>query len=813
MTVYRSATESDEAGIPDSVTQAKLSRLTVDFITSIRATVVSLGMYPPGSQTIANAVEKVSHNLQNVLELQPIITFSEINGMLLIDGQQLDERDRKKAPVMDFIASIMERKIQSITFEQAATSEELIDFLLILSKKAAELKDISLVELLEDKGVKNIQLNERIYVATTAEEQEKMGKWEEFLKEHLIAEVGMGGTGGGEGGGAGGAGGGISIGNLDRETLAEMLGNKQQTKMVLENLFETTIDEEEEAGIAGQVAKLHGMLLRSSNMFEAISDQEQRENFVNGLADAMVKVDPPVAGQLLIEEQREPTKVSDMGIEPVFFEKVSEESAVEITEHTIGQVTELRDDLPNLPPEEREASVLAMKKSVKMLLVNLMGRGFYNIITEKLVSAGLVREEAIQQLIDKVKREKETEGGSEHQEVEAINLTNSDGSINEDELLKIIDNFENLTDGQIMSVVAGIMEILGEVIFHDKLDVLVDKMVERLDSDGEFTPLYAACADFLEKTCMEVIFNERYGVADSILTMFRKHAGVDVGTQPGIHNRSNQALETIASDDVRRMLLTIYQHGEDEAREQVGAVISKMGHRMTSALLELLKTSDDLKTRRKIMNLLKQSGKDVLKSVEIELNDPGNEWFILRNMISLLGEIGGAEQAEWLRPFSSHDNPRVKTEAIKSMAKLDPENSLDMVRFMLEDSDLSVRRFAITTLGTLKDTESIPNLLKLIAKKNVTQIEEEDGIQADAVTALGKMGGPEIEAALLDALKKEGILSKNRTKTPEVRARVCFSLGSFPPSPGILKAVKAAAKDSNPTVSEAAKMILPRLGG
>jgi len=792
MRFFRNAVDSDDVGLPSAVTQAKLSRYVVDFITSMRATVVSLGMYPPHSKTIANAIEKVSKNLSNVLEMQPTITFSEVNGLLLIEGEQLDERDRKKAPVIDFLTSLIERKIQSLTFDIKATPEELVAFLVIMSKKPKELKVLGpLDEQMIAQNVKNIQLNERIYVASTQEEQEAMDRRERLLAKFLSDEVGTT--------------------DINDDEISDLLVDKDQLDTMLKKMV---VDEEEgdsdgfgdrKEYVAMKAEKLNKIMVRSYYMLKAIPDEEQRTVFKDSLATTVAEQDHDVIGRVLLNEQRNPTELSKLDLTQMLFDKMDAEKSIGVTNYTIEEVKEVKTKLHNFPPEERAARVNAIKKMVKLIINDSTSRDFFGQIIELMKMSGLVKPELAKQL---QARAAEAQEGA--QASEAGSLINEDGSVNQEILNKSIRLFDKIPSESISGVLSSLSEVIGEVVFHSDVNVLIEKIISRMSKEYDFSPIYQSCTDFLEKLCKELIFNEDYTQAINIINAFQSHADPEAERHNEQKKRALKAIEVIASEDVNRMLLTVYQHGEEEAKHNVAQLIVRMGQRMQLALLDLLKTSEDRGLRRNIINLMQKMGKEILPLIQTELNTSSNQWYVHRNMVMLLAEVGSSEHVEWLNQLLSHEEARVRRETVKALVKLDPEHSVEYVRNMMVDKDMQVKRFAMGLLGTLKDVQSIPEIKKYIEKQTIAKIELEEEVQLDAVNALGKMGNESVVPCLIEALKKEGMFSKLRTKTPLIRSRIIFALANYQ-TPEVAKAIKAAAKDKSDDVREAAKSVMTRM--
>ncbi|RJO74558.1 MAG: hypothetical protein C4523_00480 [Myxococcales bacterium] len=804
MILFLSPTEAEESALPSVVEQAKQNRLVVDFITSMRATVVSLGIYPPGSATIANAVEKVAEQLRKVLEAQPTTTLSEVSGRLMVDDRQLDSRDQKKAPVVDFLTSMIERKIQSITFKTNTSTKELIDFLVILSRKPEDLKQFGPVpEQLTSKGIKNIQLNERIYVATSVEEQEEAKKREGMLKRMLAAEA---------------------I-DLNRKDIDDLLSDKDAFQAALKAL--AGADRKEEIGedpveratyIQGRTRQVKEMVQRTSAIVQSIQDEQQRSTFREGLAEMMADLDPEILVKDFLEEQQNPTAIGQLDLQPMIFQKLGAEKSIRLTGEIIGQIEKTRSLVGQVPAEQLKSRLEALKKMLGNVMQGAQGKEHLPQIAELLMKAGLVKGEALEKMkaqAAQAAQAAQTEAAPAAETASAakpvqIQFVESDGSVDDEILFKVMRNFTRIPKPQVPGVVEGLSDIIAEVVFHEHVGDLVDGMIQRMVEEKEYSTIYTACAEFLEKLCKELIFNEKYDAAKKIVGLFHEHADPKIDRHYDQKKHAFRVIDSIASEEVTRMLLTVYQHGEEEARQEVGALIVKLGQRMLTALLELLKSSEDRSMRRHIINLLKQMGQPVIEAIRLELTNAENAWYVVRNLVIMMSEMGGTEHAEWLQPLLSHGEPRVRREAVKALAQLDPQGSVEFIRMALQDSDISVRGYTISTLGALRDTPSIPQIAELIGKRTKMQVEEEEQLQLDAITAMAKMNDPSVVPYLLTALKKEGLFSGTRTKSPQIRARACFALAPYP-SEEVAKAIKAATKDGNPIVAEAAKSVMPRM--
>ena len=772
-----------------------VSHYVVDFVTAIRATVVSLEMYPPGSKTIANAVEKVSGHLQHVLDEKPTMTLAEVNNLLLVDAEPLDERDRKKTPIIDFTVALIERGIQSITFTRDTTPTELVEFLVLISKKPKDFKELgNLQDLLAKKNIKGIQLNQRVYLATSQEEIEEQKRQEALLNRLLMQN------------------GDTELKDEDQSALEDALRNRTRLTESLKKLG-VDIDSEVDSrirdpydAIVEKARRLSEVLSRGFTLMNDLDDEHLRDNFLDGLVNMLSEKEPAVLEHLFYEERMEPSIISEMGIEPPLFLEMSEDRVTSYTEAIFEELREVRENFSVFEPEERQAHVDAIRGTVKSLVQNTMNREFFPSVIDMLEEAGLIKADAAAQLLE------QASGVPKVQEaVRQVNLTNTDGTIDHDSLDFAIEQFDTLSAEALNSVLTGFLDIMGEVLMHPKLNILVEKLALRMGQESDFSGVYKACADFAERFAKELIFNELYPAADRLLQLFAAHAAPEPPRHVEQRRRAVLALETIASEDVSRLLVTVYQHGEPLAQQQVGQMMLKMGPRMIGVLFDLLKTTEDRKLRRSLLDLLVGLGPALLTIIQEELPKGDNPWYLTRNLLVLVQEVGTAAQAEWVVPFLGSADVRVRKEAAKTLMTIDPSAARETLRRQLYDKDQAIKRHAISSLGQMKDVESIGVLAALINKRSIAQVEEDEEVQVDVVGALGRMGEATVVPYLIEALRKEGMFSKLRTKTPTIRARACFSLASFK-GPEVITELKRAAKDGQSAVADAAKTVLNSWG-
>ena len=123
-------------------------------------------LYPPTSDIVEGSVQRAREELDKALDTQGSITFCELEGKLLINEFSLDDRDQARPNTVAFLKDPSMWEVRSITFDRGLQDEELRHFLDVFSRKRADRTlEGSLGSMLEERGIRHIKVDEKIYVS------------------------------------------------------------------------------------------------------------------------------------------------------------------------------------------------------------------------------------------------------------------------------------------------------------------------------------------------------------------------------------------------------------------------------------------------------------------------------------------------------------------------------------------------------------------------------------------------------------------------------------------------------------------------
>ncbi|HUK57242.1 MAG TPA: HEAT repeat domain-containing protein, partial [Nitrospiria bacterium] len=154
-------------------------------------------------------------------------------------------------------------------------------------------------------------------------------------------------------------------------------------------------------------------------------------------------------------------------------------------------------------------------------------------------------------------------------------------------------------------------------------------------------------------------------------------------------------------------------------------------------LIELLGRLTQMKMRRVVCEALVHLGKEDIEPLIQKLDDP--RWFVVRNVVYVLGKIGKEKVIENFRKLVNHKEVKVRKELLHTLDGMKDPRSLELIVAFLNDPESSLRIQAIRSLSSHNYQAALEPL------KNV--IEEREFVLRDLYEkkeifeALGKIGG------------------------------------------------------------------------
>ncbi len=317
-------------------------------------------------------------------------------------------------------------------------------------------------------------------------------------------------------------------------------------------------------------------------------------------------------------------------------------------------------------------------------------------------------------------------------------------------------------------------------------------------SDNEYRHLLQEIAPLFRIACAE---EDRYLTLEVLTQLYSDSTAA--GASPLRRGLAAQGLAQHLSDDVLEGLTNFLctRTLREDIRAQILPLLTLSPEKMVPRLMDRLVREKDLPVRRLLIDLLVRQGPPAAPLLANYLADP--RWFVVRNAVTILGEIREPQSASLLQPLLGHKEVRVARETVRSLTKIGGQRAVGVLLSLVEAEDMMLARQSLLSLGAMKNTAAVPVLLKLISRPDLVGKRVE--LKKDAIRTLGEIGSPEAVPALLDILRRQRLW--RRGDFNELRAAAAIALGEI----GAISAkvvLEAATEDRSETVARAALQAL-----
>lgn len=156
---------------------------------------------------------------------------------------------------------------------------------------------------------------------------------------------------------------------------------------------------------------------------------------------------------------------------------------------------------------------------------------------------------------------------------------------------------------------------------------------------------------------------------------------------------------------------------EHENGEAAKELIAAIGTPFIAPLLDRLGTESNRTLRRLYLTLLARLGDHCIPQIVSRLTD--NRWFVVRNMIYLLRELGNPEVLPQVRPQINHPHPKVSQEALKTCLVFHDQEVVPFLLALLRSENEAQLLQAVSQAAFCNDTAVYNRLLELLHERSV----------------------------------------------------------------------------------------------
>lgn len=321
-----------------------------------------------------------------------------------------------------------------------------------------------------------------------------------------------------------------------------------------------------------------------------------------------------------------------------------------------------------------------------------------------------------------------------------------------------------LTDKDLHTVVKEI-----ERDAHDKtgkLIAIIFEMLYQADNKSEYEDM----AHFLNSIIEFSITHGDLETAMDILRKAREVAGI-----PSIADDAKKSLNMVFSflgfDATIKLLGELLDSGVEINEKVWNEYVAFLDKNAIQPFITILGELKSIPARKNVINALISLGRKDIQSIALGLYD--SRWYVVRNIIHILGKIGGKAAADYLLKTVNHSDIRVRKEWIKTLGELGAPEVFPALRECFNDPEVQIRTAAARALGNIRSTTAKSIILQRMT--GAAFVKADFSEKKEFYEALSRWKDNDAVEFLMKSFKKKAFFT--RALNDENRACAAYCLG------------------------------------
>ena len=296
----------------------------------------------------------------------------------------------------------------------------------------------------------------------------------------------------------------------------------------------------------------------------------------------------------------------------------------------------------------------------------------------------------------------------------------------------------------------------------------VDLVLELLDilflilEVEESADSYSEMMTYIVKAVKTMIVSGDYKNAIAVLTRIKDISNAEAAI--GV----TDALE---DEEFLQQLTQSLNMNKTDNIDELFTILTMFNKKSIIPLTNMLASLEQMKSRRIVCDALAVLAKDNLDTLLKRLQD--DNWFMVRNVVYVLGRIGDTKVTNHLKRVKDHREPRVRKEIIHTLSEIKSDDAKNLLVSYLNDSDNTVRVSALKRLVSMEHRNAVPNILNIISSETFETKENYE--KRELFEALAVLGYKEQLPYLKELLMKKSRLF-GRSKVDELRILSAYAL-------------------------------------
>ncbi len=244
--------------------------------------------------------------------------------------------------------------------------------------------------------------------------------------------------------------------------------------------------------------------------------------------------------------------------------------------------------------------------------------------------------------------------------------------------------------------------------------VTIDTLLNRIEKETSPGPYRGHIVEFSRFLLAERP-ERKIEYAARAMSIFIRHIEQPPGGSEEIADLARLGIKELASDDLVAHYISLLKKRGLRGRQEIETVLAALEERSVGPLLQTLAEEEDLLVRKTIVEIVTRIGRVAVPAIIENLDD--SRWYMVRNMITVLGSLGMPDLAPHVAATLTHPDLRVKKEAIKALSKIPHPSSVTALCELCFFPEETVALTATAALASKKERDAVVTLFRRTVTK------------------------------------------------------------------------------------------------